>query len=233
MRYALVIKDKVDVSIYRDFLSVLGLSSVKNYKGEVTVNDNGRSLEIVAESVMTLKDFLGSELNENKREKGNKKENAKAMDYDEVELLILHMGLQLLVLNNYKKGVFFLNLNDIIVIDHAFFLLGSLDHVLDQYKSDQYKLDQQEQLILSYPLKIGKADEQFLAPEVKSEKIKELPFIMSNTVGYYSLAKICMYCLFPYDNDNKQLSPLTGSKMYFFLERCLKTDPTERYFLYF
>jgi hypothetical protein len=143
------------------------------------------------------------------------------MNYEEVELLILQIGQQMMVLEKYKKGIFFLNLTDIIVIDEKFFLLDSLDHVLNRYK--------QEQLLLSYPMKFTKADERFLAPELKGG-LKTLPFYTSVTVGYYSLAKLCIYCLALDDENN--LDPLKGSKMFFFLSRCLQVKPEERYFLY-
>ena len=130
------------------------------------------------------------------------------------------------VLHTYKKGVFFFNLDDIIVINKTFFFLSNLCHVLDT--------DSDGQLILTYPMKFSKQDEAFLAPEVLTGR-KVLPFITSISAGYYSLAKLCVYCLgleVDAGDLSKSLEPIMGSKMYFFLERCLAREPRERVFLY-
>jgi len=121
-----------------------------------------------------------------------------------------------------------LNLKDILVIDKRFFILRNLLHVLDIQKQDK--------LLLSYPMKIEKSDDSFIAPELKKGlDSKVLPFYASITVGYYSLAKICMHCLALLDESLAlldQLAPIKGSKMYFFLERCLAIQPEDRSFLY-
>jgi hypothetical protein len=193
------IKDKLN--IYHDFLSLLKEQS--GWKGEIKENDTDKSITIVCGSIMSLEEFLAS------------KSHA-VLEYEEVEQLILDIGLQSMVLGTYNKGIFFLNLEDILVIDRRFFLLRDLSHVLDIKKQDT--------LFLSYPMKIEKSDDRFIAPELKMIN-KVLPFYSPVTVGYYSLAKICVVCLGLLDD----LGPIKGSKMYFFLERCLAE---ERYFLY-
>jgi hypothetical protein len=195
---------KDEVSIYRDFLSLL--QKQPGWKGEIKENEADNSITIVCESIMSLKEFLVYKAH-------------LVMDYEEVEQLILDIGMQSMVLGVYKKGIFFLNLEDILVIDKKFFLLRDLTHVLN--------IQKQEKLLLSYPMKIDKMDERFIAPELKMVQ-KVLPFYASITVGYYSLAKICIHCL----ALAEELGPIKGSKMYFFLERCLAIEPEERYFLY-
>jgi len=197
-----------DIHIYRDFLSAI------QWKGEIKENDKDKTIRLStitlkAKSVMTLNEFIS--FNE-------------GLSYEEVEQLILHIGLQMMVLEKYDKGIFFLNLEDIIVIDHTFFLLGNLDHVLRRYK--------QEQLLLSFPMIFTKADEKFLAPELNKGLIHTLPFYASITVGYYSLAKLCIYCLDLGKDLDYNLDPIKGSKMYFFLLRCLQVEPKDRYYLY-
>jgi len=232
-------KDEAD--IYRDFLSILEKQA--GWKGEVKINDTDthKSITIACGSIISLEEFLLGKGTEHKHQdtehhkhqdtehKGTQHKGTqhKGMDYDEVEQLILHLGLQIMVLGTYNKGIFFLNLEDILVIDSKFFLLRNLKHVLD--------IEKKEQLLLSYPMKITKDDERFLAPELKASD-KVLPFYASITVGYYSLAKMCMYCLDLrgyLDLQADILDPIKGSKMYFFLLRCLVVDPAERYFLYF
>ena len=192
---------KDQLNIYHDFLSLLQQQS--GWKAEIKENETDKSITIVCSSIMSLEEFLSSKPH-------------LAMEYEEVEQLILDIGLQNMILGTYKKGIFFLNLEDILVIDKRFFLLRDLTHVLDIKK--QYKL------LLSYPMKIEKSDERFIAPELKMID-KVLPFYASVTVGYYSLAKICILCLGLLDD----LGPIKDSKMYFFLERSLSED---RYFLY-
>jgi hypothetical protein len=195
-----------NIHIYRDFLSAI------QWKGDVKESDKDKTITVIARSVMSLKEFISI-----------KKGEDEDMDYDAVEKLILHIGFQIMVLENYGKGVFFFNLEDIVVIDHSFFLLGNLDHVLQKYKQDK--------LLLSYPMKFTKADEMFLPPELNKGLIDTLPFYASVTGSYYSLAKICIYCL-DLGNDDYNLEPIKGSKMYFFLLRCLQVEPEDRYFLY-
>ena len=190
------------LNIYHDFLSLLQQQS--GWKAEIKENETDKSITIVCSSIMSLEEFLSSKPH-------------LAMEYEEVEQLILDIGLQNMILGTYKKGIFFLNLEDILVIDKRFFLLRDLTHVLDVKKQDK--------LLLSYPMRIEKSDERFIAPELKMID-KVLPFYASVTVGYYSLAKICILCLGLLDD----LGPIKDSKMYFFLERCLSE---ERYFLYF
>ena len=199
--------DYNDISIYRDFLSLL--QKQPEWKGEIKENQTDNSITLVCGSIMSLEDFLSH------------KEHS-AMEYEEVEQLILDIGMQSMVLGTYKKGIFFLNLKDILVIDKKFFLLHDLTHVLDITKNDK--------LLLSYPMKITKTDERFIAPEVKTGMTsKVLPFYTSITAGYYSLATLCIHCL---ALSGDKLGPIKDSKMYFFLVRCLEIEPEERRFLY-
>jgi len=203
-------KEEADILI--DFLSQL--EKQPDWKSEVTVNNNDNNgnnnnnnndnhkITLESASIVYLSDFT--------------------MTYELSELLILHIGLQMQVLHTYKKGVFFFNLDDIIVINKTFFFLSNLCHVLDT--------DPDDQLILTYPMKFSKQDEAFLAPEVLTGR-KVLPFITSISAGYYSLAKLCVYCL-GLEGEKDELGSIMGSKMYFFLERCLAKEPRERVFLY-
>ena len=200
-----------EVPIYMEFLSLLAgqegwTAVIKERKGE------GEGLTISAAEISPLKDLL-------------------PMDYSQVEKMILHLGMQMQVLKKYKRGVFFYNLEDIIVIDKEFFFLGGLEKNAVELQGQGQKQQGQDLDLLSYtyPMKFTDREKEFFAPELKAKlEEKVLPFTTSINVGYYSLAKLCLYCLQLTD----VLEPLQGSKMYFFLERCLKVEPTERYFLY-
>lgn len=202
-RYQWINEDKENAPIFRAFIENLEKLTGKALLGR------GQDLLgpfIIAGSIKSLPDFL-------------KEKKDKALDYDETERLIAHIGLQLMLLKTYNKAFLYISLEDITVIDSTYFFIGNLRQALNIYKTNM--------LFLSYPMTIAPADEAFLAPEVKKQQ-KMLPLIVSFTVGYYSLAKICLHCLRLGDN----LNPLLNSKMYFFLERCLNTDPEKRVLLY-
>jgi len=187
-----------NTDVYRDFYSLL---KGKEEEEEGFKKGQKGSFTISAESIVPLREFL-------------------PMDYNQVENMIRQIGLQLEVLSlKYKKGILYLNVEDIIVIDHSLFFLRGLESSISIQK---------EELLITYPLKIEKADEQFIAPELKQKMAeKVLPFKTSLTGVYYSLGKLSLYCL-----QLEDLETLKGSKMYYFLERCLKVEPAERYFLY-
>jgi hypothetical protein len=194
--------------IYMEFLSLLAgqedwTAVIKEKKDDGAV--------ISAAEIRPLKDLL-------------------PMDYTLVEKMILHLGMQMQVLKKYKRGVFFFNLADIIVIDKEFFFLGGLEKNAVELQGQRQGQDQDLDLLsFTYPMKFTDREKEFFAPELNAKlEEKVLPFTTFISVGYYSLAKLCLYCLQLTD----VLDPLQGSKMYFFLERCLKVDPTERYFLY-
>ena len=207
--------DDVNKDALIDFLSQL--EAQPDWKGEITVDNKNKNknknITLVAKSIMSLGEVV---------KKG-------VMDYGLVEALILHIGLQMLTLHRYGLGVLLFSLNDIIVVDQNYFFLGNLQYVLDiKGAGAGAGAGADNKLILSYPMKLSKEEERFLAPEVLQGK-KVLPFITSITVGYYSLAKLCVYCL---GLTDLTLGPIMGSKMYFFLQRCLAEEPSERGFLY-
>ena len=187
--------------LYLDFFNIL--EKQPGWKGQVKTTVTGLTLK--ASTIKPLSDFF-------------------PMDYEQTEKMILHLGLQMLILQHHQKGLCCFTLDDVLVIDKEFFFLAGLQNVLDikGVKSDL--------LSFTYPMKFTAEATQFFAPELK-EKLdaKILPFTVTISVGYYSLAKLCLYGL----QLGENLGPLQGSKMYYFLERCLKVDPAERAFLYF
>ena len=156
------------------------------------------------------------------------------MDYTQVERLILHIGLQMRVLSEQQKGICGFTLDDIIVLDGEYFFLSGLEHVINikhsKNKNNDKNNDKEPVLAFNYPLKFTEAAKELLAPELR-EKLAEkiLPFTTNVNVGYYSLAKLCLVCL----ALGQPMEALRGSKMYYWLERCLRVVPEERAFLYF
>jgi len=166
------------------------------------------------------------------------------MDYGQVERLILHLGLQMQVLQEQQQGICGFTLEDITVLDGEYYFLSGIEKVISvknisvknisikniSIKNISSKKITEPVLAFTYPLKFSEAAKELLAPELR-EKLaaKVLPFTTSLSVGYYSLAKLCLECLGLTDN----LEALRGSKMYYCFERCLQVEPAERVFLYF
>lgn len=140
----------------------------------------------------------------------------KSMSYDNVEQMILHLGNQMILLSENGLGLlFFSTVDDIIILDNHFCFISNLNNVVP--------INNKEQLTLNYPLKM----DGFLSPEL--ENVTTLPINVSITSSYYSLALLCIKCL---GIDFLNFDPIMNTRMYFFLQRCLETDPSKRYFLY-
>lgn len=186
-----------DKALYRLFLDRLGWPGI--------VKDSEGGLTLGAKTLTPLKALL-------------------PMDYGQVERLILHLGLQMQVLQAEQKGICGFTLEDIMVLNGDFFFLAGLQQVISIKKKES------RLLAFTYPVKFSETAKELLAPELR-EKLaaKVLPFTTSISVGYYSLAKLCLKCL----ALEEQLEALQGSKMYYCFERCLRIEPAERAFLYF
>jgi hypothetical protein len=170
-------------------------------------NGNANATDIVSESIITVKDYLTKH---------------KHMSYDLVEQMILHLGNQMMLMSDNNLGLLFFNLNSVLLLDDAYFLIADLTNVVP--------MNSREQLTLNYPLKM----EGLLSPEL--EHVTALPVIVSITSSYYSLGLLCVACLgLGLANDtiiDTMFDTIIDTKMYFFLQRCLQSDPDKRYFLY-
>ena len=80
-----------------------------------------------------------------------------------------------------------------------------------------------DQIVLTYPT-VFPLPKRECAPEVL--QMKALPFITHKSCSYYSLALLCLAKL----NLSLAEMPhvLHGTKLFYFLERCLKEEPVER-----
>jgi hypothetical protein len=86
-----------------------------------------------------------------------------------------------------------------------FFLLANLEHLVPIERS---------QLRLIYPVQLLPEE---VAPELLT--ITALPFSTHLSASYYSLALLC---------QQSCLAEIAHTKLFYFLERCLKLDPNER-----
>ena len=135
------------------------------------------------------------------------------MTYNEVETMALHLVIQLKALEARGCSLLFWQASDILVVNKKYYLLVNLIQLVPLHKKAP------EQIVMNYPA-IFPFPLTVCAPELL--KMSALPFITNKSVSYYSLALLCLAKL------NLSLETLQGTKMFYFLERCLKKEPNER-----
>ena len=97
------------------------------------------------------------------------------------------------------------------------YVLADLSQYVPLYKKDR------SYLILVYPT-VFPLPTAVCAPEVV--KMDMLPFITHKSASYYSLALLCLHA------GNLSLANLTGTKLFYFIERCMQPNPKERSLCY-
>ena len=132
----------------------------------------------------------------------------------EVETMAFHLSLQLHVLEEKGFSLLFLQASDVVVIDEQLYLLSNLSQLVPLQKKKDMK-----QIVLTYPT-CYPFPKEVCAPEVL--KMSVLPFVTSKSACYYSLGLLCLKAL------HLSLEDLRGTRLFYFLERCLKDEPKER-----
>ena len=162
------------------------------------------------------------------------------MSYSDVETVAFQLTLQLQTLEAQGFSLLFWQPSDILHIrsepirsehirsEHIrsepirsqpinLYILSNLSQLVPLNKKDI------KQLVLVYPMVYPLPSER-CAPELL--KIPVLPFITHRSASYYSLALLCLKQL------NLSLDKIEGTKLFYFLERCLKETPSERRLIY-
>jgi hypothetical protein len=137
------------------------------------------------------------------------------MAYHEVETMAFHLSLQLQYLEELGFSLLFWQPSDILLVDKTLYLLVNLTQMVPLDKKNR------TELVLIYP-KVYPLPIERCAPELL--KMNALPFRTHRSASYYSLALLCLLYL--------SLDQIKGSKLFYFLERCLKEEPNERTLLY-
>ena len=137
----------------------------------------------------------------------------KVMSYMEVETMVLHLIIQLKALEARGCSLLIWQVSDILLVNNKYYLLANLTQLVPMYKKAPDKI------VLNYPA-IFPFPKESCAPELL--QMAALPFITHKSVSYYSLALLCLAKL------NLSLETLQGTKLFYFLERCLKIEPSER-----
>jgi hypothetical protein len=148
------------------------------------------------------------------------------LDYSEVERMAFHLSIQLQSLEARGFTLLFWQPSDIMVVNYrnemgkeeiTLYILASLVQLVPLDRQNK------KQLRLVYPT-VFPLPERRCSPEVL--KMNVLPFLTHRSASYYSLALLCLNVL------NLSLADMKGTKLFYFLERCLKTEPSERMLLY-
>ena len=144
---------------------------------------------------------------------------ANKMEYHEVETMAFHLSLQLHYLEDKGFSLLFWQPSDILLLhdglDKKIYLLANLSQMVQLDKKNR------NELILIYPTVYPFPIER-CAPELL--KMNALPFRTHRSASYYSLALLCLLYL--------SLDEIKGSRLFYFLERCLKEEAKERTLLY-
>jgi hypothetical protein len=142
------------------------------------------------------------------------------MDYSDVERMTFHISRQLEILEAHGFSLIFLQPSDILEIqlkEITFYWLANLSQMVPLHDKDR------TQMVIVYPT-IFPLPKERCAPELL--KMNVLPFITPCNASYYSLALLCLQML------NLSLADLEGTKLFYFLERVLKREPSERWCFY-
>ncbi len=141
------------------------------------------------------------------------------MAYHDVETMAFHLSLQLQYLEELGFSLLFWQPSDILLLhdglDKTLYLLANLTQMVPLDKKNL------NELVLIYP-KVYPLPKERCAPELL--KMNALPFRTHRSASYYSLALLCLLYL--------SLDQIKGSKLFYFLERCLKEEPNERTLVY-
>lgn len=143
--------------------------------------------------------------------------------YDKIETIAIHLSLQIQLLEKHGFTLLYLLPSDISVITLSFsdvgshntiYLLTNLTNIVPLSKNNS------ECLVLTYPL-VYPFPKKVCAPELYNLNV--IPFITHRSAIYYSLGLLCLSFF-----TNLSLNNLRDTPLFYFLERCLKKEPTER-----
>jgi len=157
------------------------------------------------------------------------------MNYIDVETLAFHLSLQLRLLEERGFSLLFLQPSDILVVSvpvqvqketssgcsgcssgcsGCLYIIANMKQLVPLHKKNR------NTIVLTYPT-VYPFPKEVCAPEVMNMSV--LPFITHKSAIYYSMALLCLRML-----RMLSLDDLRGTKLYYFLRRCMKENPEER-----
>lgn len=144
------------------------------------------------------------------------------LEYLQVVNLALHLAIQIAELAKFNKTLLCINMQDIIISGNGF-IISNL--------SNTVPLDCNNKILLTESQILDHCLPELSAPELNNnnkdnfdQSIREIHI----SAVYYSIALVCLKCL----HINEEMNEIHGSKLYYLLQRCLRSDPMEREFLY-
>jgi len=199
------------------------INSIKETKqlNSFTTTSDHMYFTFKATSVKTFNKFLSDVYSV----RGSKK-----LKYNCILKIIYGLSKQLQYLIQNKKAFYIYTLNNIFVIDDNKFIYLSNDHLMSINTNDQ--------ITFYYPFD---QNLDFLSPELM--KMKELPSNVHYKNIYYSLGCLIIFCIkgdleFVLDEKygdktidellESELEEIKGTKIYYFLQRCLIKQPIKR-----
>jgi len=154
------------------------------------------------------------------------KMNYTKINYTQVETMAFQLSLQLQALEEKGFGVLYLQPSNITMVDEGEgegkknkYLLMHLDQCLPLQKKNASSIS------INY-LPTAPFPKDCCAPELL--QMNALPCIVNKSVSYYSLGLLCLNAL-----GCSTLDELRGTKLFYFLERCMKENPSDRINLHF
>lgn len=185
------------------------------------------------------------------------KRHKKHLSYVTMERLIEMIGRQLHNLETENKGISSFNLDDITAFhttddytdnsadnDTVYFAITNEDKICDI--DDENHLTITVPYIKEYTTSTNTKNVAFHSPEFKEFVDKKtLPYSIHFKSGYYSFGLLCLYCYISRtlislsssaktkeDSEyDKVLAPIINTKIYWFLKKVLRENPSERRYI--
>lgn len=149
-------------------------------------------------------------------------ENENIISYEDSIKIINSLSIQINYLLEYNYGFYGIDIDDIIVLNDKYFIIISSEKLLKldiNCNPDLLKINK----LIHIPF--------FHNPEIK--QITQLPSSIHYKCIYYSIGLLIIYCIFGEINDQHlNLQLINSTKLYYFLERCLSPNVSDRHLLF-
>lgn len=177
--------------------------------GSITITQTFTQATFYAKKACSLRELLSQ-----RREK---------LQYNEGMKLAQCLGQQLFYLEKYAHTFSWFNLDNILVIDDTTFLCIDIEHLMP--------MDSLGRIWFTAPFSLKLPH---LAPEI--QRLITLPSYATYKAAYYSLGSLITFCLTEDDEKSTKmqlrLEFIVDTKLYWFILRCIDTEPSARLLLF-
>ena len=176
--------------------------------GGITITLSFTQISFYAKNVGSLRELLSQ-----RREK---------LQYIEGVKMAQCLGQQLFYLEKYAHTFSWFNIDNILVIDGSSFLCVGLEQLMP--------VDAFGRIWFTMPFSLKLPH---IAPEI--QRLKTLPSWVSYKAAYYSLGSLITFCLAADAEDTglaQSLEFIAHTKLYWFLLRCVESEPSARLLLF-